>query len=55
MKLQKRLGRIYEGKRYYKWIITIPPEDVLDSGFKEGDKLRIESEDGKITIIKKKD
>jgi len=55
MKLQKRLGRIYGGKKYYKWVITIPPEDIIDSGFKEGDGLKVKSEDGKITITRKKD
>ena len=53
MKLQKRLSRVYKGKKYYKWVITIPPDDAIDSGFKEGDDLRVESSDGKIVLRKR--
>ena len=53
MKLQKRLSRVYQGKKYFKWIVVIPPEEIIDSGFKEGDELRIDSEDGKIILTKK--
>lgn len=55
MKLQKRLGRKYNGKEYHKWVIVIPNEDIIDSGFKEGDDLRVHSEDGKIILTKRPD
>lgn len=53
MKLQKRLSRIYNGKKYYKWIITLPEDDVNYAEFKEGDKIEVDSEKGKIFLMKK--
>ena len=54
MKLQKRLSRKYKGKEYYKWVIILPYEDVQYAGLKEGDELKVESEPGKIHLIKRK-
>lgn len=53
MKLQKRLSRKYKDKIYYKWMIIIPDEDVRYAELKEGDELKVESEPGKIKLIKK--
>jgi len=52
MKLQKRLGRKYNNKEYYKWMVVIPEDEVVIAGFKEGEELKIYSEDGKITLIR---
>ena len=52
MKLQKRLSRIYNGKKYYKYLIVIPSEDIEKSDFKEGDELRINSKKDSIKISK---
>lgn len=54
MKLQKRLSRVYKGKKYYKWIITLPEDDVNYSGFKEGDVIDVDSEKGKIFLVKER-
>lgn len=51
MKLQKRLSRIYKGKKYYKYVLTIPEKDIKKARFKEGDEIKIES---KIMEIKLK-
>ena len=54
MKILKEKSREYKGQSYYKYKINIP-EIVLDkAGFKEGDELEANSEDGKI-ILKKKE
>jgi len=53
MKLQKRLGRKYKEKNYYKWIVVLSEENIIDAGFSEGDELRADSEDGKIILSKK--
>ena len=52
MKLQKRLSRIYNGKKYYKYIIVIPEKNIKKANLKEGDELMIESKRGKITLKK---
>lgn len=52
MKLQKRLSRKYKNKEYYKYIITLPGNDVTKSGFREGDELIINTKKGEIKITK---
>ena len=53
MKLQKRLSRKYKDKEYYKYLIVIPEEEIIKSGFKEGDELKIETEKGEIKVKKR--
>lgn len=53
MKLQKRLSRIYNGKRYYKYILVIPSEDIEKANLKEGDELTSETRNKEL-IFKKK-
>lgn len=51
--LQKRLSRKYKDKEYHKWVIIIPDEDIKFAGLKAGDKLNVESEQGKIRLNKR--
>lgn len=53
MKLQRRLSRKYKDKEYFKWVIILPAEEVQFAGLKEGDELKVESEKGKIHLIKR--
>jgi hypothetical protein len=39
MILQKVKAREYKGKPIYKYIITVPPQDVKELGWKEGMEL----------------
>ncbi len=52
MQLQKRLSRKYKGKEYHKYILVIPIQEIKKSGFKEGQKLKIETKEGEIRIRK---
>jgi len=52
MRLQKRLSRKYKDKEYHKYIIILPEEEVIKSGFKEGDELKIDTKKGEIKITK---
>ena len=52
MKLQKRLGRKYRGKEYHKWVLVITNDEIVTSGFKEGDELKVYASDGKICLMK---
>jgi uncharacterized protein (DUF488 family) len=52
MKLQKQLSRLFKGKEYVKWIITIPPEDIEKLKWQEGEELGSEV-DGNRLILKK--
>jgi len=54
MKLQKRLSRIYKGKKYYKYILVIPKRDIRGAKFKEGDELKTEVGEKEIKITEGK-
>lgn len=42
MKLQKQESRKLRGKKYDKWVITIPPIVIDKLGWKEGEELKIQ-------------
>lgn len=52
MRLQKRLGRKYKDKKYYKWIVNIPEVFLLSLGWKEGDEIDFKI-DNKSLILNK--
>ena len=52
MKLQKRMSRIYKGKKYYKYIVNIPEEEIIKAGLKEGDEMMVESKHESINLSK---
>lgn len=54
MKLQKQLSRKVEGKKYPKYVVTIPPKQINEAGWKEGAELEAEVKDGKIILKPKK-
>lgn len=54
MKLQRRFLREVKGKRYYKFMVQLPPEKVEEAGFGGGDKLEAEvKKKGEIRLKKK--
>lgn len=53
MKLQKRLGRKYKDKKYYKWIVNIPEVFLWSLDWKEGDELEAKIENKKLVLGKK--
>jgi formylmethanofuran dehydrogenase subunit D len=54
MKLQKQLSRKVDEKEYPKYVITIPPSQVKNLQWKEGEELKAEIQDGKLIIMQKK-
>jgi bifunctional DNA-binding transcriptional regulator/antitoxin component of YhaV-PrlF toxin-antitoxin module len=54
MKIQKQTALKKENKIYYKYVITIPEENIIKSNLKEGDELEIESRKESIFLKKKK-
>jgi hypothetical protein len=53
MKLQKHASRKVEGKEYFKWTLVIPPEEVKELGWEEGEELKPKREGKKLVIEKK--
>ena len=39
MQLQKQKAREYKGKQIYKYTIVVPPQDIKELGWKQGQKL----------------
>jgi len=39
MRLQKQMSRKYKGKEYPKWVITVPPRQIEELGWGEGEFL----------------
>lgn len=55
MKLQKQLSRKIKGKNYPKYVMTIPPKDIQELGWKKGMELEICIRDNKLIIQPKQD
>jgi bifunctional DNA-binding transcriptional regulator/antitoxin component of YhaV-PrlF toxin-antitoxin module len=54
MKLQKQLSRKVDEVEYPKYVVTIPPKQVQEVGWKEGIELEAVVKDGKIILQPKK-
>ncbi len=54
MKVLKEKSREYNGKPYYKFKINIPEKDLVAAKMKEGDELKVKTEDGRIILEKSK-
>jgi hypothetical protein len=39
MRVHKVVNRVYEGKTYYRWVVSIPPKDVRALGWTDGQEL----------------
>lgn len=52
MKIQKRLSRIYKGKKYYKYLVGLSEKDLKKSKLKEGDELDVFCKDKEISLKK---
>ena len=50
VKLQKQLSRKVGDKKYAKYVIVIPPKEIKEAGFKEGQELKIKSKKGRILL-----
>ena len=53
MKIQKQLSKKREEKRYYRYVVNIPKEDLDKANFREGDELSAEAKKGEIKLKKK--
>lgn len=54
MRLQRHFARTIKGKDYFKWVVVIPPEDVLEIGWKEGIDLQIKISNNSLILSPKK-
>ncbi len=55
MRLQKQLSRKASGRRYDKWIITVPPKSIKQLKWKAGTPLTSEIKENKLLISKAED
>ena len=54
MKLQKQLSRKVDDKEYPKYVVTIPPKQIDELGWKKGTELIAVVEEGRIVLRPKK-
>ena len=54
MRLQKQLSRKVNNKEYQKWVVAIPPKQISELQWKEGEFLESEIVD-QVLVIKKED
>lgn len=50
MRLQRQLAGIYQGKKYNKWVIIIPPQHIKTLEWKEGQELVSEVRKGQLMV-----
>lgn len=53
MKVQRHLTDKRGKKKYYKYVVVIPEEEIKKAGFKKGQELKVESSNGKIVLKKR--
>lgn len=39
MRIRKVVNRVYEGTTYYRWILSVPPKNVRDLGWVDGQEV----------------
>jgi hypothetical protein len=39
LRVRKVVNRVYEGKMYYRWLLSIPPQQIGDLGWVDGQEL----------------
>jgi len=54
MRLQKQVNRIVEDKEYSKYVIVVPPEDIEELQWREGEDLAHEVKEQTLIIRKAK-
>ncbi|MCI4362926.1 MAG: hypothetical protein L3K13_01290 [Thermoplasmata archaeon] len=40
MRLHKVVNRVYEGKTYYRWVLSVPPKGIRELGWVDGQELQ---------------
>lgn len=40
MRLRKVVNRVYQGTTYYRWVLSLPPRNVRDLGWVDGQPLQ---------------
>ena len=40
MRARKVINRVYRGVTYYRWILSVPPKEILKLGWVDGQPLR---------------
>ena len=52
LRLQRQVSRKYKGREYSKWVVTVPPEQIEQLGWQEGDFLEGSVTSQQLTITK---
>lgn len=55
MRLQKQRSREVKGREYFRWAIVIPPRDIEELGWQEGEELESEAKRDRLILKKRAD
>jgi hypothetical protein len=50
MRIHKVVNRVYEGTTYYRWVLSVPPRDVRELGWVDGQELEATVRGSTLTI-----
>jgi len=53
MRLQRHFARTVKGREYFKWVVVIPSEDVIELGWAEGEELKSKMHQGGLLLTSK--
>lgn len=53
MRLRRVQNRVYKGKEYERWLLTVPPDLVSKLGWDESTELEAKARDGALRLVRK--
>jgi hypothetical protein len=51
VRIRKVINRVYGGKVYYRWVLSISPKDVRELGWTDGQELGTEVHGATLSIL----
>ncbi len=53
MRLRRVQNRVYKGKEYERWLVTLPPDLVKELGWNETTELEAKRKDGTLRLSRR--
>lgn len=50
VRARKVINRVYQGRTYYRWLLSIPPKEIQQLGWVDGQRLRTYVRGSTLTI-----
>jgi bifunctional DNA-binding transcriptional regulator/antitoxin component of YhaV-PrlF toxin-antitoxin module len=53
MRIRRVQNRVYKGKQYDRWLVTIPPDLVKEMGWDEKTEVEAKKRRGSVVLVRK--